>query len=1001
MNIKVSSNYSKVSKLLALFLVAALPFSLFAAPGDTPVAVTAISADEIEDTDEDVVTMSKFEVISDKDDRYLKTNAVTATRIGMEIQNVPMSVSVMGEDFLQDAGLNTVTDLLRYQASGNPDGRYLMERPANSATPRGNFTMRGFKVNSILRDGVFRYTQPSLDSIDRVEIVKGPAAVFFGQGYPGGVINYISKKPSFTEIPTTIRHSFNSYDGQKIKYDHNAILSDQAALRVSGEWKADNGERVGEYERGYSITPSFTYVPFDNNSVTFNFNMERYDVKRNHNEWQWIYPPEWFSTYDNPTLPYLQARGLLPSTATDADVTVALQDQYRSAIFRSLGGWRNDHRVVLGDPNWVLYNPTSGVMPRGAWYLDQQGQEVYQDDFNFASEGTFNHNEITTITYDLTVNPTDYLTLRYIYTQDRNDFSAIEGRMYSNADRNTFNTLQAGNTTQYDRQTQNHQVDVILDLDVFGITGNVMVGGVKTDFYQRYGGNVTNNVPLYFLVPGYNDPTYTANNPNKVVLPGLGGGGWTTSPTQVLRDRNGVIYTPERLYTEFDPGHDAGGGLFGYKGAAIRSPLDKVFLIERNVFDGYKTTQDAWYVNTQFSFLEDDALTLLAGYRKEQNEDLGQWAESNAPWFAAPPDAFKNQSAFPSDVWMYSPGYQATNFESDEGDSYNVGVSYAINDEISVYVTHSKTFKFNTGNYGGVLGDEVLLGDLVQAALDFGYQGPGNPLAPGSYVYGSTTISSVQQGLDDMRTRGVLDPLGNEEGLNYEIGVKTSLNDNQIVSTMSIFRGERSDEKLDDSTRQQADPYNTNYTGIPLFAAGSGFDNRRNFRWRTTGRLNRIEGFEFETIWSPTPNFQALINGSWLWEAATLEDPTRTMGTIGGDYLFNNRIENVPEFRFNFFANYTFTEGFLEGFTAGLGMRYATKSNMGRNNSWMSADGSTGFFTGDYTVFDANVSYPWEVLGLNITTQFQVSNLTDTKYHEGSYVLSPARNWTLSNTLSF
>jgi outer membrane receptor protein involved in Fe transport len=182
MNIEVSSNYSKVSKLLALFLVAALPFSLFAAPG-----------------------------VSDKDDRYLKTNAVTATRIGMEIQNVPMSVSVMGEDFLQDAGLNTVTDLLRYQASGNPDGRYLMERPANSATPRGNFTMRGFKVNSILRDGVFRYTQPSLDSIDRVEIVKGPAAVFFGQGYPGGVINYISKKPSFTEIPTTIRHSFNSY----------------------------------------------------------------------------------------------------------------------------------------------------------------------------------------------------------------------------------------------------------------------------------------------------------------------------------------------------------------------------------------------------------------------------------------------------------------------------------------------------------------------------------------------------------------------------------------------------------------------------------------------------------------------------------------------------------------------------------------------------------------------------------------------------------------------
>jgi hypothetical protein len=608
-------------------------------------------------------------------------------------------------------------------------------------------------------------------------------------------------------------------------------------------------------------------------------------------------------------------------------------------------------------------------------------------------------NEITTITYDLEVNPTDYLTLRYIYTQDRNDFEAIEGRMYSNGDRNTFDTTQAGNTTQYDRQTENHQVDAILDLDVFGINGTVMVGGVKTDFYQRYGGNVTNNVELYFLVPGYNDPTYTANNPNKVVLPGLGGGGWTTSPTQVLRDRNGVIYTPERLYTQHDPGHDAGGGLFGYKGASIRPPLDKVYLIERNVFDGYKATQDAWYVNTQFSFMEDDALTLLAGYRKEQSEDLGQWAESNAPWFAAPADAYKNQAAFPSDVWMYSPGYQATNFESDEGDSYNIGVSYAINDEVSVYVTHSKTFKFNTGNQGGVLGDEVLLKALVQAALDHGNQGVGVTTTPGSYLYNGQQITSVQQGYDDMIARGVLSPLGNEEGLNYEIGVKTSLNDNQIVSTMSFFRGERSDEKLDDGTKTSADAYNSQ-SGEQLFAAGSQYSGR-NFRWRTTGRLNRIEGFEFETIWSPTPNFQALINGSWLWEAATVEDPTRTAGTILGDFLFNNRIENVPEFRFNFFANYTFTEGFVEGFTAGLGMRYATKSNMGRNNSWMSTNGDTGFFTGDYTVFDANVSYPWEVLGLNITTQFQVSNLTDVKYHEGSYVLSPARNWTLSNTLSF
>jgi Ca-activated chloride channel family protein len=63
--------------------------------------------------------MSKFEVVSDMDDRYLKTNAIPAPRIGLEIQKVPMSISVIGEDFLRDAGSTNVTDLHRYQKEGS------------------------------------------------------------------------------------------------------------------------------------------------------------------------------------------------------------------------------------------------------------------------------------------------------------------------------------------------------------------------------------------------------------------------------------------------------------------------------------------------------------------------------------------------------------------------------------------------------------------------------------------------------------------------------------------------------------------------------------------------------------------------------------------------------------------------------------------------------------------------------------------------------------------
>ena len=99
------------------------------------------------------------------------------------------------------------------------------------ATPQGGFTMRGFQVNTLMRNGVFRYISHNLDNVERVEVVKGPASVFFGQGYPGGVINYITKRPSFTKIPTELTYQLDDNSGHKVKVDHNAVLGKKAAFR--------------------------------------------------------------------------------------------------------------------------------------------------------------------------------------------------------------------------------------------------------------------------------------------------------------------------------------------------------------------------------------------------------------------------------------------------------------------------------------------------------------------------------------------------------------------------------------------------------------------------------------------------------------------------------------------------------------------------------------------------------------------------------------------------
>ena len=164
------------TKHRAKFTLATCLAALFA------VAIVPVQAQQSDDaalaTDEDVETLGAFEVSTDKDYGYLKTNSATATRIGMEIQKVPMNVSVLSREFLDDTNAKSITDIFRYSAAASGDTRFAWRRPANEATPQGIFTMRGFAVNTLMRNGVFRYISYNLDNVERVEIVKGPAAVF-------------------------------------------------------------------------------------------------------------------------------------------------------------------------------------------------------------------------------------------------------------------------------------------------------------------------------------------------------------------------------------------------------------------------------------------------------------------------------------------------------------------------------------------------------------------------------------------------------------------------------------------------------------------------------------------------------------------------------------------------------------------------------------------------------------------------------------------------------
>jgi len=250
---------------------------------------------------------------------------------------------------------------------------------------------------------VFRYISYNLDNVERVEVVKGPASVFFGQGYPGGVINYITKQPSFVKVPNTFRYSVNDLGGQKVFADANVVLSEKAALRVIGAWEDTPGERRYEFRKNINFTPTLTLIPFDSGKVKLNLDLEYLRESFNQNDYEWI-----FSDFAG-----WKAAAVGSAKVVNSVNTPSLA--YATYI--------NNKRTATG--NFSL--PAYTNVERGAYYTNAAGEFIHDEEFNYTSRGAESNNAVTTLTATVDVAPVSWADVRYVFQRDNSRFDSIEG----------------------------------------------------------------------------------------------------------------------------------------------------------------------------------------------------------------------------------------------------------------------------------------------------------------------------------------------------------------------------------------------------------------------------------------------------------------------------------------------------------------------------------------------------------------------------------------------
>jgi outer membrane receptor protein involved in Fe transport len=207
---------------------------------------------------------------------------VTATRRNEALSDVPLAVSAVSADTLENSGitdirqLNQVSPSLMVSSSSTEAG-------AGAARIRGVGTVGdnpGLESSvGVFIDGVYRSRVgvglTELGAVDRIEVLRGPQGTLFGRNTSSGLIHIITAKPRFT-TEITGEATIGNYDLRRFEVGVTGALTDSLAARIDGVYmKRDgfleddiSGRDVNDRNR-YLLRGQLLYQPTDDLSIRF------------------------------------------------------------------------------------------------------------------------------------------------------------------------------------------------------------------------------------------------------------------------------------------------------------------------------------------------------------------------------------------------------------------------------------------------------------------------------------------------------------------------------------------------------------------------------------------------------------------------------------------------------------------------------------------------------------------------------------------------------------
>ena len=203
---------------------------------------------------------------------YLASRSATGSKTDTPLKEIPQSISVVTADQMRAQGVQNLAQALRYTPGVSSEIAGVENRCYGTQ-------MRGFRDEAdtpFYKDGqslrgtafsTFKCLEPY--GAERIEVLRGPSSVLYGQGEPSGIINYVSKRP----LETTQREiellggSFNHFEG---RFDLTGPANAEKTLfyRLVGLVRDSDTQVDFTKSDRIFLAPSLTWKPNDDTTLT-------------------------------------------------------------------------------------------------------------------------------------------------------------------------------------------------------------------------------------------------------------------------------------------------------------------------------------------------------------------------------------------------------------------------------------------------------------------------------------------------------------------------------------------------------------------------------------------------------------------------------------------------------------------------------------------------------------------------------------------------------------